>query len=287
MADSPYCLIQLSNGAYSIHSRVVGETCHPAIGPVAEAEALYLGQLNLLSRLKAHAGEFVVWDVGLGAAANAVTLLRASAHLDCAIRILSFDNSIEPLRFGLENTTQLDYLKGFEPYVETLIARGEVSFKQGPQAVHWQVQIGDFPTLVTHPSASAWPKPHAILFDPYSPAKNPEMWTLPLFSALHPLLDPSRPCAMPTYSRSTMLRVTLLLAGFFVGRGRPAGKKEETTLAANTLDLINEPLNSAWLERIQRSTSAEPLYTARYRQAPLQAQTLQCLQRHPQFSRIN
>src|SRR5437773_12399144 len=79
------------------------------------------------------------------------------------------------------------------------------------------------------------------MFDAFSPAKNPAMWTLPLFSRLFQQLDPARPCALPTYSRSTMLRVTLLLAGFFVGVGHATGEKDETTIAANTLDLIAEP----------------------------------------------
>jgi hypothetical protein len=37
------------------------------------------------------------------------------------------------------------------------------------------------------------PKPHAILFDAFSPARNPAMWTLPLFQDLLSLLDPRRP----------------------------------------------------------------------------------------------
>jgi tRNA U34 5-methylaminomethyl-2-thiouridine-forming methyltransferase MnmC len=65
------------------------------------------------------------------------------------------------------------------------------------------------------------------MFDAFSPATNPEMWTLPLFTNLFKLLDPERPCAMPTYSRSTLLRTTLLLAGFFVGVGHATGEKEK------------------------------------------------------------
>jgi hypothetical protein len=121
------------------------------------------------------------------------------------------------------------------------------------------------------------------LFDAYSPAKNPAMWTLPLFTDLFRLLDPQRPCALPTYSRSTILRVTLLLAGFFVGVGHATGLKEETTLAANTLDLIAEPLNARWLERARRSHSAEPLREPVYSRAPLSPPTVEKLRHHPQF----
>jgi tRNA U34 5-methylaminomethyl-2-thiouridine-forming methyltransferase MnmC len=121
------------------------------------------------------------------------------------------------------------------------------------------------------------------LFDAFSPAKNPAMWTLPLFQKLFKLLDPKRPCAMPTYSRSTMLRVTLLLAGFFVGAGRAIAEKEETTIAANNLSLIERPLGPDWLRRAKNSTCAEPLTEAVYRRERLNEQSWVALQKHPQF----
>jgi tRNA U34 5-methylaminomethyl-2-thiouridine-forming methyltransferase MnmC len=122
------------------------------------------------------------------------------------------------------------------------------------------------------------------MFDAFSPATNPAMWTQPLFSNLFRLLAPDRPCSLPTYSRSTMLRVTLLLAGFYVGIGHATGEKEETTIAANTLSLIAEPLDRRWLLRARRSTSAEPLWEPVYRQARLSPGTWDKLQQHPQFS---
>jgi len=65
-----------------------------------------------------------------------------------------------------------------------------------------------------------------------SPAKNPAMWTLPLFTNF-PTARSAAALRAATYSRSTILRVTLLLAGFFVGVGHATGEKEETTIAAN------------------------------------------------------
>src|SRR6185503_17529703 len=102
----------------------------------------------------------------------------------------------------------------------------------------------------------------------------------PLFARICKLLDRHRPCALPTYSRSTMLRVSLLLAGFYVGVGHATGEKEETTIAANTLELIREPLDKNWLTRARHSTSAEPMWEPVYRQAPLAASTWDRLQKH-------
>src|SRR6201996_1924139 len=73
-----YKLVKLASGVHSVHSLAERETFHPVIGPVAEAEALYVKQLRLPERLATHQGEFVIWDVGLGAAANVLTVLRAA-----------------------------------------------------------------------------------------------------------------------------------------------------------------------------------------------------------------
>jgi tRNA U34 5-methylaminomethyl-2-thiouridine-forming methyltransferase MnmC len=279
-----YRIVKLANGAHSVHSLAHDETFHPVIGPVAEAQALYVRQLRLLERIEKHTGDFVVWDVGLGAAANAVTVLRAAERLPCSIHLVSFDHTLDPLEFALRNTEHLNYLVGYEKYLTSLLLNRQISFVTGQQTVRWEVHVADFPTLLTQPLSKTFAKPHAILFDAFSPAKNPAMWTQPLFANLFRLLDPSRPCAIPTYSRSTMLRVTLLLAGFCVGVGYATGEKEETTVAANTLELIAQPLDRGWLQRARRSTSAEPMWQPVYRQSPLQPQTWAQLQQHSQFA---
>lgn len=315
MSAPGYSLVTLASGVRSVRSHAAAETFHPVIGPVAEAEALYVRQLRLRERLAAHAGEFVIWDVGLGAAANALTVLRATRDLPCRVRLFSFDHTLEPLRFALRHAEELGYFDGYEELVVALLAEGRAKQSIGSQHVSWQVQVGDFPTWLARggeapaepaagsartstpgktllpparpeprPTSELPPAPQAILFDAYSPAKNPEMWTLPLFTSLFRRLDPARPCAMPTYSRATLLRVTWLLAGFHVGVGHATGEKEETTLAANTPALLDEPLDRRWLERARRSTSAEPLHEPKYRQAPLTAETWERLRAHPQFA---
>jgi tRNA U34 5-methylaminomethyl-2-thiouridine-forming methyltransferase MnmC len=327
-----YQLVQLTNGTHSLHSLAYGETFHPVIGPVAEAEALYVKQLQLRKRLKNHSGDFVIWDVGLGAAANALTVLRATRDLVCPIRLVSFDCTIEPLTFALQHAAALGYFGGYETQTRTILGQHIVQFTDGAHEVNWQLHVGDFPTwLAAQPerrtvaagilpavepgdspggrapdssrpfeslragpggkmppstaggTPAATPPPHVILFDAFSPAKNPAMWTLPLFTDLFRQLDPQRPCALPTYSRSTIMRVTLLLAGFFVGVGHATGEKEETTIAANTLKLLTEPLNRRWLDRARRSHSAEPMVESVYRIAPLAAESWGKLQAHPQF----
>lgn len=278
-----YQLVRLANGTHSVYSEAEDETFHPVIGPVAEARSLYVNQLKLAQRAAQHVGEFVLWDVGLGAAANVLTVFESTRDIACNLRILSFDHTIEPLKFALQHAHELGYIEPYQTQIKDFLANGKTSFQSGEQTIHWEMHPGDFPTLIAGATATTFPAPHAIIFDAYSPAKNPAMWTAPLFGRLYQLLDSTRPCAMPTYSRSTMLRVTLLLAGFYVGVGHATGEKEETTLAANSLDLLDEPLPQEWLKRARASKSAEPMWEPTYRQAPISEASWQRLLAHPQF----
>jgi tRNA U34 5-methylaminomethyl-2-thiouridine-forming methyltransferase MnmC len=282
---SGYELVTLANGVTSVRSCIHGETFHPVIGPAAEAQALYVRQLRLRERLRECSGPFVLWDVGLGAGANVLTALQALRDVSGELQIVSFDQTLEALQFAVEHSERLGYL-GELRSIARIIADGTArhAFALGPLSITWETHLGDFPTLLGG-SGGAWPAPHAIMYDAYSPMRNPDMWTLPLFERLHQCLDPRRPCALPTYSRSTILRVTLLLAGFFVGVGHATGEKEETTLAANTLNLLDEPLDGRWLDRALRSHSAEPMFKPKWQVSPLSLQSRDQLRRHPQFSR--
>ena len=292
MSDN-YTLVSLANGTFTVRSNAERETFHPVVGPVAEAEALYVRQLKLRERAAGRpepgkdtgAEEFVIWDIGLGAGGNVLTTLHSLKDVSANLRVVSFDHTLGSLHFALEHAYQLQFPLGFEAVLEELLGTQYVEFQHGALRVRWKVQLGDFPTTLTG-GQSLWPSPQAIFFDAYSPARNPDMWTLPLFEKLFRRLDPQRPCALATYSRSTIPRVTLLLAGFFVGAGDPVAEKNETTIAANSLQLIERPLGPRWLERARTSHSAEPLHTNEYRIAPLASETWGRLKRHPQFAQL-
>ncbi len=279
-----YELVELANGVRSVRSRAEGETFHPVVGPVEEARQLYVEQLNLPARIAASGEEFVIWDIGLGAAANVLTVIDRAAEKEARVRIVSFDHTLEPLRFAVAHAEELEYPRRHAAELAELAGAGRVAFRSGALEVEWETQVGDFPGLLASEARRRWPKPDAILFDAYSPAKNPAMWTLGLFRGIFAELDPGRACAMPTYSRSTMLRVTLLLAGFYVGVGRAIAEKEETTLAANSLSLIENPLPISWLKRARNSTCAEPLREAAYSRNPLSEESFRALGAHPQFN---
>ncbi len=241
-----FTLVPVASGAISLRSVLYGETFHPVVGPMAEARGLHVGQSRLVERA-AIVEPLIVWDVGLGAAANAVAVMEALAANPSRVELHSFDHSLAPLDFAVRNAEALGYLVPWREAAATLVDQGRVDVGK----VAWFFHPGDFRSGV------AAPPPHAILYDPYSPAANPGMWTLEHFQRLFSRL--TEPCTLTSYSRSTAVRVTLALAGFHVGRGTATGEKNETTVAATHRDLLVDPLDGDWLGRVRRSTKAAPL----------------------------
>lgn len=267
----PFELVTVASGARSLRCQVHGETFHPVIGPVAEALALHVEGQRLIQRAAATEGPFVVWDVGLGAAANALTALDA-LRASRQVELHSFDSTTEPLAFALEHAEALGYLAPHRETVGRLLADGQAV--EG--GVTWTIHRGDF-----REQLDVAPAPHAILYDPYSPKANPELWNLAHFTALAARLNPARPCLLSNYTRSTAVRVTLLLAGFYVGRGGATGEKDETTLAANDPALLAAPFDRDWLQRVRRSTKGAPLRGGPG--GPISEEDWAALLAHPQF----
>ena len=241
-----FTLVPVASGAMSLRSTLYGETFHPVVGPMAEARGLHVAQSRIVERAE-KCGRFIVWDVGLGAAANAVAVLEALDLCATPVELHSFDHSLAPIDFAVRNADALGYLEPWRDVAAQLVKKGRVAVKN----VVWFFHPGDFREPVVAPP------PHAIMYDPYSPAANPGMWTLAHFSRLRTAL--TEPCTLTSYSRSTAVRVTLALAGFHVGRGTATGEKDETTVAATHREFLAEPLGNEWLGRVRRSTRAAPL----------------------------
>ena len=252
-----FSLVTVASGAVSLRSEEHGETFHPVVGPMAEARGLHVDGSRIIERAGVNARPLVIWDVGLGAAANAVAVLDALAESGSAARVElhSFDCTAEPLEFALRHAAALGYLTRWSTPVESLLQTGRALAGK----VDWHFHRADFREFVRSPRPDVLPAPDAILYDPYSPESNPGMWTLEHFTRLHACLDPARPCTLTSYSRSTSVRVTLLLAGFHVGCGTSTGEKDQTTLAATHRELLAHPLGAEWLLRVSRSTRGAPL----------------------------
>ncbi len=114
-------------GFASIRHVSSGEVMHARTPPLAEAESLYVEQSLLAQRLRLSPAEsasdtppLVLWDVGLGAGANAMAAIRcyeeaAALHPVRALEIVSFENDLDSLRLAFAHRHYFPYLRHAAP----------------------------------------------------------------------------------------------------------------------------------------------------------------------------
>jgi queuine tRNA-ribosyltransferase len=276
---SPFELIRVRCGAWSLRSTENGEVFHPGIGPMEEARILHVAQQRIAERLT---DGFVFWDVGLGAAANAIAAIEAisKAPGSGVVHLHSFDLSSNALEFALKHSEVLEYLDVYSEAVHELLQAGNSAIESNWR-IEWQLHPGDFTERVREGNLPE--APDAIFYDPYSPKRNGAMWTLEHFERLRRNLTKS--CIATSYTRSTAIRVTFLCAGFYVGRGVGIGEKNETSIFATTSRLLEKPLTRDWLERVRRSRNSAPWTETSdgSQEETISAEQLAQLECHPQF----
>jgi queuine tRNA-ribosyltransferase len=245
-------------GFSSIRHRASGELMHSHTPPIEEARSLYVEQSQLAARLTETAAPLVIWDVGLGAAANAMAAIECfESHAVAGpvrpMQIVSFENDLDSLRLALRHKSKFPYLRHGAP--EGLLARGTWASRRFP-GLSWQLVQGNFQDSLTNDL----PPPDLIFFDMFSSRTHGDEWTVTAFRKLFTACS-HRCVEMFTYSTSTAVRTALLAAGFHVAKGRSAGVKQETTIALTPgycVPCRYPLLNGAWLSKWHRSHAQFP-----------------------------
>jgi tRNA U34 5-methylaminomethyl-2-thiouridine-forming methyltransferase MnmC len=263
-----------------------GQTMHSSIGPEVEAELIFLSPSKLRERLAEKIETpLVLWDVGMGIAANSVLAWRLATENPESrpLEIHSFEKFPEALAQALEDLGSFSFLRDSERHLRELLEQGETlyardrserspSSNEASTAPHrWILHSGDFCSILkaelelTHRDSGSrfLAPPELIFWDFYTPRLCPELWSLELFSTLRTLAPNSR---LFTYSAATPVRLGLLLAGFYVGRpesrsGRATPIKSECTMAVandQAIHEISEILGATWMEKLSRSSQFRP-----------------------------
>ena len=228
-----------------------GEVMHSVNRPSDEAERLYVRQSGLAGRLllppvvgaslddargrpqgtplQNEAPELVIWDVGLGAASNAMAALQCfeqalaehGAEALRPLRIVSFEIDLDPLKLAVKFASHFPHLRHGAPHA--LLEQGRWAHDSG--LLTWELHQGDFLGFL-----ESSPVPDLIFYDPFSAKTDTGLWTADVFARIHRHCGP-KSAELYTYSSATAVRVALLTAGFFVAEGAGTGPKADTTLA--------------------------------------------------------
>lgn len=250
-----YEIIRQAAGFHSIRQKSTGEIMHSVSDPSEESLILYAQQTGFTETAAGCPGEdFIIWDVGMGAASNVMAALREYERLcDTGVSlkklvIYSFENDLDPLRLAVKHPSLFPHVRHAAP--AAILDSGSWSSKKHP--VEWKLIRGDFPGTMGRAE-----QPDCIYYDPFSVNTCSSLWSAETFSALHRYCE-GRRTRLFTYSSSTAVRAALLAAGFYVGKGPGTGPKTETTSAE--IPLCGSScgitlLGSEWPERYMRSSS--------------------------------
>jgi len=243
-------VVTTRSGARAMRDRETGELMHPVVGPLVEAEKLYVEASRLESRLgETELGPLVLLDVGLGAGSNAIAAWKVSERMPATARrlhIISFDRTTSALALALSD----DHAAAFGFDGDALhAARSLLSDAHYETSrTEWRLEMGELPeTLARVPGPSA----DVVFWDPFSPRATPALWTAATFAALRRVCR--KGATVHTYSAATATRSALLLAGFAVGVGDATVAGKQTTQAALDVRALARPLDRRWLERLARS----------------------------------
>jgi chorismate dehydratase len=94
----------------------------------------------------------------------------------------------------------------------------------------------------------------AVFQDPFSPSKNPELWSLEYFMLIFTLM--ANEGIMTTYSSALHIRRAMIEAGFYIGRGPSVGMKREGTTASKS-ELLNQ-LSGEEIKKIIENPKSTP-----------------------------
>jgi queuine tRNA-ribosyltransferase len=225
----------------------------------------------------------VIWDVGLGAAFNAMAVIHcweryyaeSNENTLHPLHLVSFECDLAPLTLAAKHPGSFPHLQHGASV--QMLKYG--TWEHASSLLHWELRKGDFRETL----ASA-PLPDLIFYDPFSFKTDSALWTAEIFARIFQHCTP-KPVELYTYSASTAVRVALLTAGFFVAEGIGTGPKSATTSAfTRATGAENHPLQprllgQQWLARWRRSHAKFPLTLT----AEEQAQCERIIETHPQF----
>jgi queuine tRNA-ribosyltransferase len=276
-------------GFASIRQISSGEIMHSRNEPMEEAELLYTGQARFAERVCESSEDepgrpLVVWDVGLGAAANAMAAIR-SYEKEAArgpvrpLRIYSFENDLDSLELAFRHSDKFRYLRHSGP--AWILREGRWQSRESPQ-LSWELVRGDFLETL----AQVGEAPEVIFYDMFSRKTCADQWTLAAFEKLFGACRGAA-ASLFTYSCSTAARGCMLAAGFHVARGKGTGQKLETTVAFTPAESTSrwvghyEVLGAEWLGKWERSRARIPEDL----DPALHPEFERRIREHPQFAR--
>jgi len=256
------------DGSFTFFSEEFGEAFHSTQGAKAEALSKFAQATDLAQQ--ADRGQICLLDVCYGLGYNSAAAIETiwQANPNCKITL-----------FGLEQDPSvpiaaIDLLGDWSISVQSALRQIAQAHSYQSDRLAATLLVGDARQTIRSLQIQA----DAIFFDPFSPRRCPQLWTVEFFGQVARCLAPTGKLA--TYSRSASVRSAMRAAGLSIGTiplgdGHLPHEWSQGTVAAYTEKGLH-PLSKMEQEHLQ-TRAAVP-----YRDPNLNDKSEKILQRHQQ-----
>lgn len=219
------------DGSWTLAHPLHGETCHSSAGAWQEACERYAGPCALAAR--AAGGRTVrLLDVGTGIGLNLAAALAAAEGAGGRVLALSLelDPAVIEVGLALPDPGKLPGWAAVRATLAEALAHPAAARACGGLALgersRLRLVLGD--ARETLPALEAQARFGAVFLDPFSPRRDPALWTPSFLAEVAGRMDPGG--VLSTYSAARAVREGLAAAGLRVEKGPPVGRKREGTL---------------------------------------------------------
>lgn len=215
---------ETGDGSATFYSEEFGEHFHCRYGAYTDAQRNYVDAANIPELAKAERLSIldICYGLGYNTAAALDTIERVNPDCQVTIRALEINAAVP--RAAIANNLIHHWTPATQQILKALAT--EHCYK-GP-TLDIQLLIGDARQTLQPLAANGW-QADAILFDPFSPTRCPQLWTVEFFSLTAQCL--AEHSILATYSCAAAVRSAMKLAGLTIGSLPGVGRTWPCTIA--------------------------------------------------------
>lgn len=198
------------DGSFTFFSEEFGEAFHSRQGAKAEAFAKFAQATELAQQ--AQTGYVRLLDVCYGLGYNTAAALETiwTTQPDCQVEVYGLELDASVPRAAIAP----DLIQIWTSTIQDILKSLAVDHQFNHAQLQATLLIGDARQMIQQVRQQNF-QADAIFFDPFSPRRCPQLWTVEFFQQVADCLAPTGKLA--TYSRSASVRSALQLAGLQIG----------------------------------------------------------------------
>ena len=204
-------LVKTKDGSYTAFSKIAGEHYHTISGAIEEAFEKHVNALGIENGMH-------ILDFCFGLGYNSIAACKDHDNL----QIIGLENDLKIIE-AMKDIEILDILKikfdAFRDIAENL----DVTDNNNNRI---QILLGDALQKIDELPNEIFDR---VFFDPFSPKKQPEMWSEEIFQKIYNKMKIG--AKLSTYSCAKQIRKNMISVGFKVMDGPVIGRKSPATIA--------------------------------------------------------